>query len=715
MCNSYAQRKSVGVVLSGGGAKGVAHIEALKAIERAGIPIDYIAGTSMGAIIGGLYAIGYDTATLDSMVRTQNWNAMLADRVSRNNMSFGTKENEDRYVLSMSMDKHRRFTLPSGLLSGNKVYNLLYELTMGYHDSLSFDRLPIPFACVAYNMVDGKAVVMRSGSLPESIRASMSVPGAFKPVDKGDMVLVDGGVGNNFPVDVAKEMGADVIIGIDVTAPLHTKEELHSVADIFDQLTNFTAKEAYDRNMKMVDFYVRPDISGYDAASFSTEAIDTLLVRGKEAMQAKYDELLALKQRIGLPEDYRTAVRPRKEVNIPIPIGEIDFAGVEHFSERTLRRIVGIRESSIVTSEEIERAVARLQGTEGLTDVHYRLEGKSPYTLTFVATERSRNSVSFGFRFNSDEMAAVLLNVTFATRRMANSHFDITGRLGANPYVEAGYMMGNNTQRNFSLSYRFGYNDLSAYRGGEKTSNIDFNDHRVDLRFSNITLRNYKIDVGVRYNYYYFRSVLGSDALSRRYDPDSQGIITYYVRSHLESIDNRYFPTRGISFTVDYTLMTSDFITYKGGSPYSAIQLNFIAPISISRRVTIMPGLFGRVLIGNNFAYPSLNFMGGSVASRYMPQQIAFIGLNDMEVMQNTVLGARLDLRVRLWQKHYVSLRSNYAKQHNNFFNILTGEDIFGFGLQYSYNSFIGPIGFRVDYSNYDRKLGLYFNIGYYF
>ena len=199
-------RKKVGLVLSGGGAKGVAHIGVLKVLEEAGIPIDYIAGTSMGAIVGGLYCIGYSPDALDSLVRAQNWLNLLADKIARDNLLFMEKEVNDKALLTIPFDRDR-FYISTGILSGSSVMDMLSELTRDYHNISTFDSLPIPFACIGYDLLSGDEVVMREGSLPVAIRASMSIPGAFSTVERDGKILIDGGVINNFPADVVKGNG----------------------------------------------------------------------------------------------------------------------------------------------------------------------------------------------------------------------------------------------------------------------------------------------------------------------------------------------------------------------------------------------------------------------------------------------------------------------------------------------------------------------------
>ena len=201
-----AQRKKVGVVLGGGGAKGVAHIGVLRVLEEAGIPIDYVAGTSMGAIVGGLYAIGYTPAEIDSMVIHQDWTMLLSDRVTRTSLSFPEKENSERYILSLPFGKEKKDRVISGMIKGQNLQNLFSNLTIGYHDSIEFNNLNIPFACVAVDVVDGKDYVFHKGSLPLAMRASMAIPAVFAPVRLDSMVLVDGGLNDTFPVDVALNM-----------------------------------------------------------------------------------------------------------------------------------------------------------------------------------------------------------------------------------------------------------------------------------------------------------------------------------------------------------------------------------------------------------------------------------------------------------------------------------------------------------------------------
>lgn len=708
------ERKKVGVVLSGGGAKGVAHITALRVLEEAGIPIDYIAGTSMGAIFGGLYAIGYDTHTLDSMVRSQNWTALLSDKVARRNLSFTVKEQKERYILTVPLNKNKKFQLPSGIVGGQNVYNLLSEMTIGYHDSVSFRELPIPFACVAYDMVSGKPVTLDRGNLAKAIRASMSIPGAFQPVYDNGLVLIDGGISNNFPADVVREMGAEIVIGVDVSAGVRGEEDLVTISDMFNQITHFLGEETYNNNMELIDLYIKPDIVPYTAGSFSADAIDTLLRRGEVAAYDKWEEIIALKEKIGIKGQNLSPNLDKVELNKEILIRDIRFEGLGYQKEKTLRRIIKLKENTSIKPSDIQDAVANLQGTGMLSEVNYSIEGECPHDLVFKVKESSRNSISLGIRFDSEEMAAMLLNVKLAANQMSNSHFDITGRLSENPYVKGSYILGNDSERKFSFSYMYKYNDLNLYQGKHKLSNMDFNQHIIDANFANIRISSFKLGTGIKYEYFDLRSTLTLPE-SGFSPPRSEGLISYYASAQVETLDRRYNPKRGVAFILDGGYYTSNFANYHGKAGFGAIHTDFIAALSISNRITLLPGFFGRVLIGNNVAFPAQNMVGGTVSGRYLSQQISFVGMRHFQRFDNSVVGARFDGRVNIDRKNFIYVKSSFAKHDMDFFDIWSGKNVWGVGLAYSYNTIVGPIDFQLDYSNLTKKLSAYFNIGYYF
>ena len=295
-------RKKIGIVLSGGGAKGVAHIGVIKALEELNIPIDYIAGTSIGAIIGGLYSIGYTSEQLETIVKQTDWINLLTDKVSREKIPFPFKSNDSKYLVSFPFNNSEK---NGGIIKGQNISQLLHQLTEGYQNVTNFDSLPIPFACIATDMVRNQKEVIRFGKLSEAMRASMAVPIVFSPIYSGQKVLIDGGFKDNLPIDVVKAMGADIIIGIDVQSELSDADNLHSITGIANQLMLMICQSSLDESTKDIDAYIKVDVENYNAASFTKAAIDTLIIRGENAAKANYNTLLSIKNRIGIVNNKR--------------------------------------------------------------------------------------------------------------------------------------------------------------------------------------------------------------------------------------------------------------------------------------------------------------------------------------------------------------------------------------------------------------------------
>ena len=302
------KRLRVGLVLGGGGAKGAATVGVLKTIEASGIPIDYIAGTSIGSIVGGLWACGVRSDQLKELFQSQEWSSLLTDRNDAYRNKVLAKEDGVVYIFGFPMagkkkkdDKNRRKTI--GIVHGEKIIHLLDSLS-GHRDSMAFDQLPIPFKCVAADIVEGREVVLDHGSLTMAMRASMAIPGLFKPVELDSMILVDGGVCNNLPVDVVRTMGADVVIAVDLTQNKHEdrKEKkfwknlnLHGLAD---WLVTRPDINKYNANRADVDIYINPNLKGYDALSFQPEKIRTMIGIGEQTGKKYRKALQRLRKRI---------------------------------------------------------------------------------------------------------------------------------------------------------------------------------------------------------------------------------------------------------------------------------------------------------------------------------------------------------------------------------------------------------------------------------
>ena len=261
--NKVQHRAKVGVVLSGGGAKGMAHIGVLKVLEKAGIPIDIVTGTSMGSIIGGLYSIGYNANALDSMVRVQDWSYVITDREDLRRQSLSDRQKQNTYAFTTGLTIGKKDMQAGGFVKGKNLAELFQQLCTGYTDSLDFSRdLRIPFACVATNVIDNSEVDFHSGRLPQAMRASMAIPAAFSPVRIGDMVLVDGGLKNNYPADIARQMGADIIIGVTVQGAPKVAEDMGGTMSILSPSIDVNYKNNYDEDLASTDSHLKMETSG---------------------------------------------------------------------------------------------------------------------------------------------------------------------------------------------------------------------------------------------------------------------------------------------------------------------------------------------------------------------------------------------------------------------------------------------------------------------
>lgn len=294
-----AERPRIGLVLGGGGARGIAHVAVIKELERLQVPIDCVAGTSMGSLIGGLYASGMSSAELEQLVRELDWGAAFNDSLDRPERSFRRKRDDDLNLLSARPGIGREgIKLAPGLLAGESISLLLQRLTLPVARIDDFDKLPIPFRAVATDINTGDAVVLREGNLAEAMRASMSIPGAFRPVPIGDRLLVDGGIANQLPVDVARAMGADIVIAIDVGTPLGKLEEGASVLALADQLSGFMTVSNTKKSIESLgprDVLIQPALGDeVKTAEFAREKVELALRLGRESVPALQARLAAL-------------------------------------------------------------------------------------------------------------------------------------------------------------------------------------------------------------------------------------------------------------------------------------------------------------------------------------------------------------------------------------------------------------------------------------
>lgn len=310
-----AKRPKVALVLGGGGAKGAAEVGVLKYIEKSGVPIDLVVGTSIGSIVGGLYCSGVSTSQMESLFLRQDWISLFTDRNTRHSSDFLAEENGVYYVFGFPLYNSNRSIVRDGMLRGDSITSLLGRLC-GHTEYMHFDNLKIPFRCVSVDLHTMKEVVHDRGVLPECMRASMSIPLAFTTVNQGTNRLIDGGALNNLPVDVAKQLGADIVIAVDLSQDGSDAETasdswgssiVNAVTDFVGQfdlgpIANWVVRrpdnKRYQQNLKMVDVYIHPDLSGYNVASFTQSSISEMIRIGERAGKEALSELNKLRWRV---------------------------------------------------------------------------------------------------------------------------------------------------------------------------------------------------------------------------------------------------------------------------------------------------------------------------------------------------------------------------------------------------------------------------------
>ncbi len=656
---SQPLRPRVAVVLSGGGAKGVAHIGALKVIERAGIPVDIVTGTSMGSIIGGLYSCGWDAQRLDSMVRRQDWTFLISDRDDYCTQNLGNREKQTTYAFSKTytLNKENRLR-EAGFIQGKNLIRLFNRLTAGYTDSMSFDSLPIPFACVATNIMNNTEYDFHSGRLAQAMRASMSIPAVFSPVRIGDKVLVDGGLRNNYPADIAKAMGADYIIGVTVQGALRTADEINSSASVLGQIIDVNCKNKYDANLALTDVAIRVNTQGYGAASFTSAAIDTLVRRGEEEAMSHWDDLMALKHKLGLVDSYQPT---HPQLN-PAALVPVDY-----------------------------------EATDWQRPDYDRIQG------------------NIGLRFDTEAMVAMQLDGVYS---MAKHPIDLetTLRLGKRTGVDLKGVFKPKHRMETGLEYYYEHNDLDIFDGGHKSYNLTFNHHQAGIGLMDIGVRNLTMDLSVRWDFYNFhRLMVSSRKAHEGFDVSDSHFFSYHASLHYDSENKGVFPTRGASFMAEYGYFTDDFYSYKGHRGFSELSAHWRMSFPLSRVFTLQPMLYGRMLFGSSIPLIRMNGIGGQWFGHYLDQQMLFPGIGHIEITDNHFVACQLKLQTHLTTNNFVLFQVAGAQHADALRDLLKYSPMLGYEFAYYYKTLIGPVGAILGYSNKTGHVNFMVNIGYEF
>ncbi len=721
LCQDVADRKKVAVVLSGGGAKGMAHIGALKVIERAGIPVDIVCGTSMGSIVGGLYAIGYNADVLDSIVRNQDWSYVITDKEDLAQQSLADREKQNTYVISRGLTIGKRNENDGGIIKGKNLAELFWKLCTGYTDSIDFSHdLPIPFACVATDIVDNTEYDFHSGCLPQAMRASMAIPAVFSPVRKGDHVLVDGGLRNNYPADIAREMGADIIIGVTVQGAPRTAEDLGGTMSILSQIVDVNCKNKYDENLAMTDVPIRVNTTGYGAASFSANAIDTLIRRGEEEAMKHWDELMTLKDQIGIDKTYApprlTPLRPAV-MSEKIKIIAYEFENMTQQDERFLREKFQLKEGDSIDVRKQEQITTAMR-----MDLFYQnaksrtVPNGDGYQLILTAGNRKTSQVNAGFRFDTEEYAAVQLGADFPLKTSLPMNAEFTLRLGKRMMGRAELTFHPRSFTRPAISYSFHRNDVNIYYKGDRDYSVVYNQHQAEFSPVNLNVRNFNVRMSIRWDYLHYQDKLVADAInSQELLLENSSYISYRAQIKYNSENSWHFPTRGARFKAEYAYLTDNFTKLEGKPGMSDVNANWRMSFALSEHFTVQPMVYGRLLFGSIVPVVFANVMGGEWFGHYLEQQMPFAGVGYVEYTRPFVVAAQLQAQQSLGSDHYLLLRLTTAQHAAVIKDIPDSKMMLGCQAAYYYNTMLGPIGVTLGYSNKTKEPYFYINLGYEF
>lgn len=800
-------RPTVALVLCGGGAKGAAEVGAMHLIDELDIPIDFVCGTSIGSLIGGLYAVGYDVDFMDSIFRHQDWKKMLSDKVESNYIPLSVKKQKSRYQLSIPFHYEKDVlervarqqeiystrdgklhlneatelntqnglsgvisSMPSGYVYGLHINKTFSDLTVGYHDSLSFSTLPIPFACVATELVSCKAKHWGSGELKTAMRSSMGIPGLFTPVRTDGMVLSDGGTRNNFPVDIAKAVGADIIIGIDLTDPMAPFSKINNIGTVLRQYVTMLVNARHDDLAAMTDVYIRPELSGFTSLSFNTDAVDSLIANGYRCALQHKDELLAIKARVG---DATTVYKGKKAIDLTgrsVTIKSISFNGMNETESRILHKMIKLDISRPVDADELDKAISIIQGSGAVESVTYSmLGGEEPFDLVFECAKSPTNRIGVGVRLDSEVWAEVGLNFGWNVNKLSGPKLDANLKLGMSQSLDIRFMLDTPDFPTVNLEV-YGANvngklwkmeDPWLWTLNNTRMDGGYFTHREKLFISIKDIRNFESWLGVKnYGYFINGSKLSAESLLVKNSNIAQGnYLGAFLGGNYYSMDNYYCPTEGTDLKFGFNI---DFLKYgvKSFKPTYDFSFDVRGVIPFCSFAALVPdfhirGVFDRfntLTIASRkdadgeieynitddtpeYSLARRNYLGGDIAGRYLEHQIPFVGFNNIadctfyeidddshcrQKSYDHLAVLNLDLRFKAYKELYVSALGGYAHMGvdvQDFVTFKNTKDLFAAGVQLTYNTIAGPIKIRGSWSNRSNvqkhNFGAYLSIGF--
>lgn len=718
-------RPFTGLTLSGGGAKGIAHIGVLKAIDSAGLKIDYITGTSMGSVMGALYAVGYSGNEIEQIVRKLDWNELLTNQVTLRALAMEEKEEYGRYAVELPF-KNRHFQVPAGALESQELWLQLSELLFPAYRIRSFSDFEIPFRCIATDLETAAAVVMDSGEITTAIRASIAIPGVFTPVDYRGMRLVDGGIVRNLPVSEVREMGADYVIASNVSHGLKPNEDLNNALQVLMQIAFFKDGEDNRRQIGLSNCFINQSLDGYSSGSFDKS--DEILEAGIKTGNQYYPVFKHL-------ADSLSAIYGSLHVRPAVPVRQdsvllisCQVEGLSSVSLSSFRQFIHFKGGKYYSAQQLSEMVRLAYGTRNFRYIRYRLEPVDivGYRIVFETEETPAINCKLGMHYNTFTGVSLIANATARNYLLPASRTLFTVNIGENMRARAEHLQYLGRKNSLMLIPGIQYESfrITTYNQFRKDGQFRSDYFGRDLKLQSAGSLKQSFGAGIRLETTGYSTLIASDTDIR----GSGSGVTPYLFYRMNTLDSPVYPVTGARFEAelgyvmprdfDYALRQGstdvNYSTFSGLSErnYYRIILNceYFEPINPRNTFSAL------VQAGVNSDADQNLYSAFSIGglNRLYRNQIVFSGLDNNTVFSHSVVSARAGVHRRLGSNLYLIPAANILLC--DFIGSATREVrrkfLSGYSLTMAYNSILGPVELSAMYSDQSKSLYTYVTLG---
>jgi len=719
---AIAQPKDVkvGLILSGGGAKGMAHVGVLKEIERAGVRIDYIGGTSMGAIVGGLYACGYSAAQLEQLLLTSDLSDLINDNYERNTKSFQDKEDSERYAITLPIVKGK-IQFPISLSKGQNVYNLLVQLMHDQRNISDFSKLPIPFYCIATDLNNGKMVLLDKGFLPLAVNASSALPTLFSPVTVEQKMLIDGGISNNYPIEEMLKKKVDVIIGVDVQTGISQTDEAATFSDILVRLASFQTEKTMAPKKAKTDIYIQPDISGFTMLSFAEQV--AIIARGEQAGKKAFKKLVAL------AKQQKPRIQSEKEIPASFQLDKLSFSQTPNYKRNYILGKIRLTPNTHYPFKKLREGMTNLAATNNFEAFRYTLTTENEQEVLEVTLNETPHTTLFraGVHYN-DLMGAIgLVNITQKHALLKNDEVSLDIALGANfrysfsYFIDKGrfWSIGLNTsldQFETAAPILVGMDDtLNVYESSKTNASIHEHTFFVQTVFREEAI----LGLGVAHQKNRLRTNVFDPETGKFLFADNADY--YSTRGYLkvDTRDDAYFPKKGGFFNgnIAYVFSQKSPTDFGSFSPFMVGKATMGVTLPLLQKWTLSLNTMGGFTIHNPNT-PTFDFLIGGYGNAPLLNYQSFIGLPQQHTGADSVVKGEMIFDYEFIPNHHAALKIHAGVVSDDIFangKWVSTPNYFGTGLAYGLDTFAGPLECLAAYSPQYDKLLYHVSIGWRF